>query len=80
MTNFAETIKACREYRNLTQKQLARLSGVPDSSITRIERGINTPRADTFEDLLNAMGFELVIREKKNDNSRKDSRNGKGTR
>lgn len=39
MSNFAERLKAARQYAGLTQKQLADRSGVPQPNISRIERG-----------------------------------------
>lgn len=43
----------------MTQRALARATGVPQSSIARIEGGITVPRVDTLERLLRATGGEL---------------------
>lgn len=43
----------------MTQRVLADASGVPQSSIARIERGTTDPRVDTLQRLLRATGREL---------------------
>ena len=45
----------------MTQRALADASGVPQSSIARIERGTIDPRVDTLRRLLRATGSELEI-------------------
>lgn len=45
----------------MTQRDLARESGVPQSSIARIERGTIVPRVDTFQRLLYAAGHHLSL-------------------
>jgi transcriptional regulator with XRE-family HTH domain len=45
----------------LTQRELAARSGVPQSAIARIERGLQVPRTDTLERLLGACGHELRV-------------------
>ncbi len=43
----------------MTQRALADATGVPQSSIARIERGATDPRVDTLQRLLRATGREL---------------------
>ncbi len=43
----------------MTQRALADATGVPQSSIARIERGTTDPRVDTLQRLLRATGREL---------------------
>ena len=43
----------------LSQRALARRAGVPQSVVSRIERGHTSPTAGTLERLLAAAGFEL---------------------
>ena len=48
----------------LAQRELARRSGVPQASISRIERGLVSPRTETLDRLLRACGrdVELIVR------------------
>jgi transcriptional regulator with XRE-family HTH domain len=48
-----------RRRAGLSQRELARRSGVPQPSISRIERGLGSPTVDTLERLLRACGMEL---------------------
>jgi len=45
----------------LSQRDLARRSGVPQPAIARIESGKTAPRADTLERLLEACGARLEL-------------------
>ena len=48
----------------LSQRELARRSGVPQAAISRIERGLVSPRVDTLDRLLRACAKDvgLVVR------------------
>ena len=48
----------------LAQRELARQSGVPQASISRIERALVSPRTETLDRLLRACGRDvgLVLR------------------
>jgi transcriptional regulator with XRE-family HTH domain len=48
----------------LSQRELARRSGVPQASISRIERALVSPRTETLDRLLRACGWDvgLVLR------------------
>lgn len=52
-------VNQARRAAGLSQRELSRRTGVPQSAIARIERGLQVPRADTLEKLLEACGFEL---------------------
>lgn len=65
MIDVPNIIRECRRFRHLTQKQLADRSGVSRQTIWNVERDNNNTMLFTFEKLLEAMGFELVIREKR---------------
>jgi len=54
-------VYGARRAANLSQRDLARRSGVAQSAVARIERGQQVPRADTLERLLAACGFELRL-------------------
>ena len=49
---------------NISQRELARRSGVTQSAISRMERGLVTPRVNTLDRLLRACGrdVDLVVR------------------
>jgi len=47
--------------KNMTQKQLAAISGVRQSNISRIESGACTPTLSTLNDLAAALGKKLKI-------------------
>ncbi len=57
----ASRLNQARRAAGISQRELARRSGVPQSSIARIERGQQIPRADTLEKLLEGCGFELRL-------------------
>ena len=61
MINQAEILKGCRTYKGLTQIQLADKSGIHQSTISGIERDLCGTTVDTFEALLNAMGFRIEV-------------------
>ena len=46
----------------ITQKELAKLSGIRQSNISRIERGDCSPTIETLSKLAYAMGKKLEIR------------------
>ena len=50
-----------RAEREITQKQLAVLTGIDQSDISKIERGIANPTVGTLERIANALGMELKI-------------------
>ena len=48
---------------NLTQADLADISGVSEATISQLIRGGTMPRWDTVEDVLNALDMELTVRD-----------------
>ena len=54
-------VNQARRAAGLSQRELSRRIGVPQSAIAMIERGLQVPRADTLERLLQACGFELRL-------------------
>jgi transcriptional regulator with XRE-family HTH domain len=51
-------LKHIREQRGLSQDELARLSGVPQDGISRVERGLRKPHFGTLVKLARALGIE----------------------
>ena len=57
LANAGKRIKALRRKRGLSQKQLAEISGIAQSSISHIETGDRSPTLRTVEKI--AMGLEV---------------------
>jgi len=57
----AKTIIAARMELNLTQKELAKLTGIRQSNISRIESGNSSPTIATLQQLAYGMGKTLHI-------------------
>jgi DNA-binding XRE family transcriptional regulator len=57
---MGEIIKARKE-RNITQRDLERLSGVKQPVIARVENGTNTPKVDTVMKILAPLGKTLAV-------------------
>ena len=49
-------LKKLRENRELTQYKLSKISGIPQRSIFRIEKGLQNPGADIVIKLCDALG------------------------
>lgn len=47
---------------NMTQKELAKRSGVKQSNISRIEKGNNSPNITTLKKLAEGLGLRLQIK------------------
>lgn len=58
---ISEQIIRAREEAQLTQKDLARLSGVTQSNISNIECGNNRPTISTLKKIADALGKRLVV-------------------
>lgn len=56
---LAEKLKKFRQNKNLTQKELAELSMVPQSTICYIENG-KSPRTDTLQKIAKALGVTVA--------------------
>lgn len=48
----------------MTQRELSRRTGVPQATISRVERGLASPRFDTLERLLRACGKAVALVER----------------
>jgi transcriptional regulator with XRE-family HTH domain len=56
----ATALKRARRRGGLSQRDLARASGLAQPAIARIESGVVSPRVDTIDRLLQACGESLV--------------------
>jgi transcriptional regulator with XRE-family HTH domain len=63
--NVGRTLRHARRRARLTQRQLAEKTGVPQSTVGRIEAGTTMPRVDTFERLLEACGMDIELSHKR---------------
>ena len=66
MLTWGELLKICRKSRGLTQVQLAERTLTTQATITAIETGRYIPHVDKYSEMLEACGYELGIREKRN--------------
>jgi predicted transcriptional regulator len=57
----ARALRYGRRRAGLTQRELAQRTGVPQSTIGRIETGAVDPRVGTLTTLLRACGFDLEL-------------------
>jgi ribosome-binding protein aMBF1 (putative translation factor) len=59
--DIARQVLELREKHGLTQVQLAKASGVPQSQVSRIERGAISPTATTLAKLATVLDAELRL-------------------
>ena len=60
-TASAAAVASARAYRGMSQKQLAALSGIDQSDLSKIERGTANPSVSTLERVAAALGGKLSI-------------------
>lgn len=63
--NFSIIIKNERDAQNITISELSRRAGVPYSTLSQIEKGRVIPQIVTFEKIIGALGYELILMRKK---------------
>jgi predicted nucleotidyltransferase/DNA-binding XRE family transcriptional regulator len=61
-TTAAGLVSAARSKRGMSQRELARAAGVPQSTVSTIESGQRQPSVSMLERLLDAAGFRLETR------------------
>jgi transcriptional regulator with XRE-family HTH domain len=57
---LAAVVKQLREERDITQEELAYEAGITVSSLSRIERGLNSPGWNTVGKIVKALGVSLA--------------------
>lgn len=57
----AQAVAAARAVRGISQKQLAQMTGIDQSDISRIERGTANPSISTLERIAKALGGKLTV-------------------
>ena len=60
MSNIGQQIKERRKSLNVTQRQLAELSGIGINTLTKIERGEANPSLSILNRILDTLGLELT--------------------
>jgi len=61
MSVLGEIVRATRLRHRLSQRALATRAGITQSSISRIERGLESPSFERFEQILLVMGERPVL-------------------
>ena len=61
MAKTARLLAVARKRAGLSQRQLAEAADIPQASVSRIERGLISPRASTIERWLAACGMTLEV-------------------
>ena len=60
--NLQEVIKARRKVLDISQQDLAEMSGISLPTVKDIERGLANPSLSTISKLLDVLGMEIVYR------------------
>lgn len=60
--NLREVIKARRKVLDISQQDLAEMSGISLPTVKDIERGLANPSLSTISKLLDVLGLEIVYR------------------
>jgi len=68
-------LMAARDRKHISQRELSKLSGVPQKTISRIENGIDIPKIPTLIKLANVLGLEIALVEKGTDEEESSSLN-----
>lgn len=59
--NLGHAIRQARKAKNLTQKELASMSGVWQETISKIENGSGGAKLETVFDLIAALDLEITV-------------------
>jgi HTH-type transcriptional regulator/antitoxin HipB len=62
--NLGHAIREARKAKNLTQKELASMSGVWQETISKIENGSGGTKLETLFDLIAALDLEIIVTER----------------
>ncbi|PFP15729.1 transcriptional regulator [Priestia megaterium] len=57
-------LMAARDRKGFSQRELSKLSGVPQKTISRIENGIDVPKIHTLLKLATVLGLEISLVDK----------------
>ncbi len=65
--NIINTIISTRKKKGLTQKEVAKMTGLKQPAIARIENNVNSPQLDTLIKILDALDLKIEINSLKTD-------------
>lgn len=60
--DYGERLRRIREKRGISRYRASKISGIPESTIRNWEMEGRTPPIDAYEQVLNAIGYELIIK------------------
>ena len=60
LVDFGTRLKYIREYNGLSQRELAKRAGVPHSSISMIEQGLNSPSINSLAKILGGIPMSIA--------------------
>lgn len=60
-TQASSAVASARALRGISQKQLSAITGIDQSDISKIERGIANPSVSTLDRIAKALGGQLMI-------------------
>jgi HTH-type transcriptional regulator / antitoxin HipB len=63
-SDMGPLIKALRKYRNLTQLQLSKMTGIKQQNISAIESGTQQPSLKTVFAILSTLNLELRVHQR----------------
>ncbi|MBQ7077282.1 MAG: helix-turn-helix domain-containing protein [Lachnospiraceae bacterium] len=58
---MANMVKRIREYANISQRDLSKMTGITQADISKIERGIANPSLNTIARIMSATGNSLAL-------------------
>jgi transcriptional regulator with XRE-family HTH domain len=58
---FGQFLLSQRRFANISQRQLAKASGISDSYLSQLERGIYRPSAEVLKTLAKALGIPATV-------------------
>ena len=67
MMDIVGKLMAARDRKKLTQRDLSKIAGVPQKTISRIENGLDMPNLSTVLKLASALDLEITVTEKECD-------------
>ena len=63
-SQIIKKITNLRTQKGLSQNDLAKITGIKQPVISRMEQGITNPRLDTVTKIVDALEYELTLKEK----------------
>ena len=67
MNEIAKFVASERENHQISIAELSRRSGVPYSTLSQIEKGRCIPQIVTYEKIMDALGYDVVLMKKWDD-------------